>query len=439
MNGAVNTTYVSSVVDLARHLGEAGMFTLLDAHQDDLSRQFCGEGLPDFMVSPGDLQPWERFPSPLPVKIDIDPATRLPNLTQCEAVPFALFNAAIELNAAWGGVYNNLTVRQHFETHWTAIASAFAAEKRVANSTTKLLGYELLNEPVPFPLTDALIPGLSDQQNLVPFYEQLYASLRTADPDSVVFYEPMVTNLDLDQPTGFTTGPGGAGDDSKQALAVHVYCNNLNSTGDEPDVKDCDASLTTQMGLAAQDFAKVGGGRAMTEFGAIGSDSNDADTLVHVLDLADAQGLSWMYWNFKGYDDITTVNSVSESMFDEAGRPQALKLAALSRSYPHLTPATPGTLAYSFDHVSPLRTLTVSYQVRQADPSLPGGGSLVAELFGNADIHYNGSATVVLTPVSAGTVAFEKGADGRWTGWVTVTHTPQARGTAVTIVMQASH
>lgn len=437
LNGAVNTTYLNSVVDLARHLGEAGIFTLLDAHQDDLSRQFCGEGMPDFMISPGDLEAWERFPSPLPVKIDLDPTTHLPNLTQCEAIPFALFNAAIELNAAWGGLYNNVTVKQHFATHWTAVARAFAQESQVANSTTRLLGYELLNEPVPYPLTDALIPGLSDKQNLVPLYEQLYGAVRAADPDSIVVYEPTVTNLYLNQSTGFVTGPGGPGDDAKQALAVHVYCNNLNRTGDEPDVKDCDASLTAQMGLAAQDFATVGGGRMITEFGAIGSDSNDADTLVHVLDLADAQGLSWAYWNFKGYDDITTVNSVSESMFDEAGAPQQLKLAALSRSYPHLSPAASGTLSFTFQHASPLRILTVAYTVRQADPSLPGGGSLVAELFGNADVHYPAGATVTVTPAAAGTVEFEKGPEGQWTGWVSVTHTEASRGEQVTIVMQA--
>ena len=30
-----------------------GIYTLLDAHQDDLSQKFCGEGIPDWAVDVG--------------------------------------------------------------------------------------------------------------------------------------------------------------------------------------------------------------------------------------------------------------------------------------------------------------------------------------------------------------------------------------------------
>lgn len=36
------------VDDLITRLGEHGMYTLVDAHQDVLARVMCGEGIPNF-------------------------------------------------------------------------------------------------------------------------------------------------------------------------------------------------------------------------------------------------------------------------------------------------------------------------------------------------------------------------------------------------------
>ena len=46
--GVYNQTYIQEIDKLITRLGKAGIHTLVDAHQDLLSRSICGEGMPNF-------------------------------------------------------------------------------------------------------------------------------------------------------------------------------------------------------------------------------------------------------------------------------------------------------------------------------------------------------------------------------------------------------
>jgi endoglycosylceramidase len=46
--GVYDTEYLAKVDALITRLGEAGIYTLVDAHQDVFARTICGEGVPDF-------------------------------------------------------------------------------------------------------------------------------------------------------------------------------------------------------------------------------------------------------------------------------------------------------------------------------------------------------------------------------------------------------
>lgn len=46
--GNFNSTYIQEVDTLINKLGAKGIYTLVDAHQDVLARQICGEGMPNF-------------------------------------------------------------------------------------------------------------------------------------------------------------------------------------------------------------------------------------------------------------------------------------------------------------------------------------------------------------------------------------------------------
>ena len=46
--GVYNDTYLQEINELITKLGDKGIYTLVDAHQDVLARVVCGEGMPDF-------------------------------------------------------------------------------------------------------------------------------------------------------------------------------------------------------------------------------------------------------------------------------------------------------------------------------------------------------------------------------------------------------
>ena len=46
--GAYDDTYLDKVDAMINKLGDAGIYTLVDAHQDVFARSICGEGVPDF-------------------------------------------------------------------------------------------------------------------------------------------------------------------------------------------------------------------------------------------------------------------------------------------------------------------------------------------------------------------------------------------------------
>lgn len=46
--GVYDTAYLKKINKLITHLGDNGIYTLVDAHQDVVARITCGEGVPDF-------------------------------------------------------------------------------------------------------------------------------------------------------------------------------------------------------------------------------------------------------------------------------------------------------------------------------------------------------------------------------------------------------
>lgn len=46
--GVYNETYLEEINKLINKLGEKGIYTLVDSHQDVLARTICGEGMPNY-------------------------------------------------------------------------------------------------------------------------------------------------------------------------------------------------------------------------------------------------------------------------------------------------------------------------------------------------------------------------------------------------------
>lgn len=53
--GVYNQTYLDEAEKYVNKLGEKGIYSLLDSHQDVFSQAICGEGFPDFYANYNDL------------------------------------------------------------------------------------------------------------------------------------------------------------------------------------------------------------------------------------------------------------------------------------------------------------------------------------------------------------------------------------------------
>lgn len=168
--GIYSDGYLDNLVAAEEKLADSGIYTLLDAHQDQYNRTFGDKpGLPDWTVQTNGIAP--------------DP----------KPFPLGYFKAAT--GAAFSNLYANSPVAGE------GIADAFAdAWKRVAGRFTDaplMLGYDLVNEPFPGTPTgmdsDCASPGGCaghDKTVNQPFQDKLARSIREVDQTRPVFYEP---------------------------------------------------------------------------------------------------------------------------------------------------------------------------------------------------------------------------------------------------------
>lgn len=419
--GVVNNSYLEQITALVSMLEDAGIYTMLDAHQDDLSEHYCGEGFPDFALLTN-VTPAEKFPFPVDANITFNPQTGLPTEASCVQYNFDDWMLSLEVNQAWGSIYDRAAgVQNYFAQHWSTVAKAFAG------ASEYVLGYELLNEPFAGnALADLFLvldPALSEAINLMPLYEVLNDAIRAEDPSRIVFYERMILAPYVNATPGFTTGPGGVASNDKQALSEHLYCFGVNASGAIINVTNCEDIYTNVWARFLDDAKIVGGGRALTEFGAVGDDTNSEATLAWVMDRSDEAAISTFYWQFKPFNDPTTNNATVEGLFFPNGTVQDNKYTALVRPYPQKTPAEPASLKYGLDHSS--GTFTLSYTLSST------ATNKTTVVFAPTAV-YPGGPTVVLSPPSSGTVR----SDGQY---IMIDHADTASGAITVSLSKASH
>lgn len=86
VKGQYNITYLSEIKKIVERCERFGITVLLDAHQDVLSRFFCGEGFPDWAISRTAF----KFPFPLMKKFDVD-ENGYPLISECLEKKFAIY------------------------------------------------------------------------------------------------------------------------------------------------------------------------------------------------------------------------------------------------------------------------------------------------------------------------------------------------------------
>jgi len=214
--------YLDEVETIVRQLGEHQISVVLDLHQDLFSRDFCGEGVADYVVTtckkylPDDLK---AFPAPLrntsEIRFDVDGN---PALDWCLETPFFKYYMADEVGVMFQCLYENRDgLWDSLAGYWQKVASRFSETKNV-------LGYELINEPWLGDIyrnKDLLLPQQTEKRYLQPMYDYVSKSIREVDENKIIFFEGVTIDY---WPSGFSSVPGGEEYASKSVLAYHIYC-----------------------------------------------------------------------------------------------------------------------------------------------------------------------------------------------------------------------
>ncbi len=113
---------------------------------------------------------------------------------------------------------------------------------------------------------------------------------------------------------------------------------------------------------------------------------------------ADKHQQSWMYWQFKYYQDITTCTPVGESLYDENGEIVMDKLRVLSRSYPQIVAGAVQSYHFNMETAkfdltfTPLASVSLSSgaTAKEAEP-------YTSELYVNREIYYPHGVSVTFS------------------------------------------
>jgi endoglycosylceramidase len=335
--GVFDDTYLASIEQTVQTLANHGIYTVLDMHQDGYSSLFGGEGAPAWASETGGL----------------------PNI-QVGGFPInALFDPAEQnaLGAFWSNADapNGMGLEDDYAQMWEHVANYF-------NGNPDVAGYEIMNEPYPTSsetLSTLLGSPNFDSNVLTPFYNQTADAIRAVDPSTPIFYEPNAL-FDFGLPTHL-----GAVDASGTVFSYHGYCEIDLGSSCFPDV----SAITNN----AEAYAQAQGIPAlMTEFGTIGSTTNDA-TLIPPMQSTDQDAIGWTEWAYTGQGDITGSPN-TEWLVDNPNLPpvgdnvDTAKLATLAEPYPQVISGIPNSWSFSDG------TFQFSYSTEMAD----GQGSFAA-------------------------------------------------------------
>jgi len=186
--GAYDMAYLDKVEALINKMGAAGIYTLVDAHQDVFARYMCGEGIPDFYAKevigehPSCINPLadrvlQKYYKKIGACSDMnDLGYRVDEnddylIEDCLKLMFANYYNTKQSVTGFGALFNNVqNMNDKFVSFWDQTSARFAKNPYV-------VGFDPLNEP--FPANNVKdptlqIPGVMDRKHLQPTYARIF-------------------------------------------------------------------------------------------------------------------------------------------------------------------------------------------------------------------------------------------------------------------------
>lgn len=409
-DAAVFDAYLQKLDATITLLGQYGIYSIIDMHQDVYSDVFGGEGAPDWAVCTDGVTP--------------KPQLNVPDWSVNLQGPGVV--AAYE--HFWrNNVVGNL--QGDFDSLWARVASHF-------RDNSWVIGYDPFNEPYGQGLppdglgtafdvelqcfyTGRSHPGTDQSHQLISCPPDdpevgLIPQIEQADPNHLIFYEGNYTT-DSGPPNHIGPMPF-----PNLVLNFHDYCFLHVPNGPEPPTFG--TICPGQENLVFNEHAEEARNDAtaqqpsglptlLTEFGA----STDVTDLARVTADADAHLVGWIYWQWLLYNDPT--GSHTSGLWPPSA-PTPAMLGVLSQAYPMAVAGTP--LSTSFDPTNAVFHFSYRNDPHIAQPTVifvplsmhyPGGycaivnGGRISSAAGSQylDIQGPAKASIVSVTVTAGT------------------------------------
>jgi endoglycosylceramidase len=343
--GHYDQSYINSIDHTVSELDSAGIFALVDFHQDLYNEKFQGEGWPDWAVR-DDSAPNPAFGFP---------GNYVGNPALNRAFDHFWANDPPQITGGTG-------LQDSYAAAWRRVAERLGPEPSV-------LGYDILNEPWPGSTwsTCANPEGCPVfDQTLTAFSRRVTDRIREVDRGHIVWYEPNVIFNDGARTSHGDTGPNAG-------MSFHIYCL---AEGNTPDPSPVDPVQQGGCGpfedlpyQNAEDQSKrTGDALLLSEFGA----TDDLGNIERVVEGAEHHMVGWQYWHYCVCADPTTsgVGSTQALVIDASKPPTGAnvkteKLDVLSRVYPQAVAGTPT----SYDYDREKKTFDLQYSTARV-----GGG-----------------------------------------------------------------
>ncbi|KAJ3534744.1 hypothetical protein NM208_g7418 [Fusarium decemcellulare] len=317
VRGEYNQTFLDIMKKQTKLAEEQGIYVLVDVHQDNMAKQFCGNGFPSWFVKKDWTPIWKRFPVPLSLPFTTDSNGFPSPESQCNTIDWYLAYTSAAVSNAFGRLYNNHDgLGDAFSAYWKKLASEYA-------ETANIVGYNLLNEPWAgdtYADPKLLVPGVADGKVLEPLWNRAAKQIRTVDNDTLIWFEG--TTFDI--LSGFNNVP--LGDGTKTVHSYHYY--------KPPQL----GSISDTLSNRHQDNVRLKTAGVLTELTFWKGDDKQMNDLAEAMTATDANMVSWIGW---AYENLYSGTS---------GKPFPELAKHYSRAYPAAVAGTPRMFA--FDDVS---------------------------------------------------------------------------------------
>ena len=389
--GVYDYDYLDKVEQIINTLGEHNIYTMVDAHQDVFSRNFCGEGVPYFYVNQMgfdkkcDASALTRLLDLIGVCKTLDDfgfrtdENGLPLIEDCVKHNFADYHYIAGFSASYRNFYQNkANIQDKFVEFWKTVVTRFKGNKYV-------LGYDLWNEPAPGGVMEDIknmIPGRPDIKDILPVYRKVDTELRKIDPNYILFFENTPVPDTLPIFGGIFLGSMSekpAGDEVPQVYNFHTYCclsgTDTCAHGEatyEKSISVCPTFHRKQLDKEIKTATNLNVPMFLTEFGACSDSKACYNEILSVIKITEENFISWSYWNYKPYGDHTTsaIEMVSyEGIYNDDGTVQNIKEKGLSRAYVMYYQGKPIDFKYETDSDTNFET-SFEYHKNITEPSV---------------------------------------------------------------------